>query len=158
MGRWPVLALGVALIVAGCSERGVQDAPPATAFEAMSGPAWYLLRVEPDAAIDTRDIVLTTDQGAAIRPRDLLGPTDLADSGGADIFALDGRRLVTKIGLPAALEATVDGRRCDGSVELMEDMESDATLVIGDDGCALRLDTRHRMGAVDHGLSDDARP
>jgi hypothetical protein len=158
MHRLAVAALGVGLVVGGCSTLSQPGRPAETALASHPGPAYYLLTIEPDAAIDTRDIVLTTYDGAETRPRDLLGPTDLAESGGADIHAKDGRRLVHQIGIPAILEATVDGIPCEGRVELLEDMESDATLLIDGERCVLRLDQRHRMDVLRHRLDAEPAP
>ena len=96
--------------------------------------------------------------GFEIRPIALLGPTDLAETGGADVYRLAGRRVVHGIALPTALLASVDGRACDGRVELLEDQESDATLLVGETHCALRLDGRHAVDAIDHGLTDEDAP
>jgi hypothetical protein len=157
MGRWPVVALAVALVLTGCSLAAPDDVPVGTPHEGLPGPAWYLLTIEPDDAIETRDIVLSPYDGVEIRPRDLIGSGGLAATGGADLFALDGHRVVHDIGLPSTLQATVDGRPCEGTVELLEDMESDATLTIEGDRCVLRLDHRHRMEDLHHGLEDADR-
>ena len=72
------------------------------------------------------------------------------------MYAKDGKRLLHQIVLPGTLVGSVDGGRCDGVIEQLEDMESDATLTIDADRCALRLDRRHRAEDVDHDL--DAEP
>jgi len=142
----------------GCSRLPEQVQPEETAFEGLPGPGYYLLTIDPDGAIDTRDIVLTIGDDFQVRPRALLGPTDLATTGGAVIHAKDGKRLVHQIVRPGTLVASVDGVRCDGTVDTLEDMESDATLTIDGERCTLRLDRRHRMEDVDHGLDDEPTP
>ncbi len=158
MHRLAVVAVTVAILLGACSALPPELQPEETAFEGHPGPAYYLLTIEPDEAIDTRDIVLTIGGDLQVRPRALLGVTDLATSGGADIHAKDGKRLVHQIVAPGTLVASVDGVRCDGVVDQLEDMESDATLSIDGDTCALRLDRRHRMEDIDHRLDDEPAP
>jgi hypothetical protein len=150
MGRLGVFAStgAVAVVVAGCA--GPLRLPDTGPTEGLPGPAWYTLTILPDSAIEERDIVLTPYQGVETRPADLVGPTDLDASDGADLYRIGGHRVVYQITLPWTLEATVDGRPCDGIVELPEGLESDATLTIEGDRCELRLDGRHDPELAPH--------
>ena len=150
MARLGVLAIASALAVVGCaSPPRLPDTGPMVT-EGLPGPAWFTLTILPDAAIEDRGIVVRTGGDTETRPGDLVGPTDLDESGGADLYWLAGHRVVHQITLPSTLEATVDGRPCDGVVELPEGLESDATLTIGDDRCQLRLDARHDPELAPH--------
>ena len=158
MHRLAVVALALTLPLGACSALPAELRPEETPFEGVPGPGYYTLTIEPDAAIDSRDIVLTVGGDFQVRPRALLGDTDLATTGGADIYAKDGKRLVHQIVLPGTLVASVDGVRCDGIIEQFEDMESDATLTIDAERCSLRLDGRHRVEDVDHRLDSEPMP
>ena len=152
MVRLGVLAIASALAVSGCAGPiRLPDTGP-TGVEGLAGPAWYMLIISPDTAIEESDIVLLLGQGVETRPADLVGPTDVGESDGADLYRIAGHRVVHQITLPTTLEAMVDGDPCDGIVELPEGMESDATLTIDGDDCELRLDGRHDPEVFDHGL------
>ena len=108
-------------------------------MERVPGPGSFVVKVVPGEAIDTQQV-----RFSAYGDRTVL----FASHRGED-------RFLTGVDLPSTLRAHVDGRDCEGSIDLVTDIEADATLTIDDDGCELRLDLRHPTGAVDHHLDDD---
>lgn len=126
----------VVLAIAGCGEAGrtFEDG-----VERQPGPASYVIRIDPPATADTARIELTADD-------DETTPSFPARRG------VD--RYLAGTTLPSTLRARVDGSTCEGSIDLLEDLEADATLTITPDGCTLRLDVRHRPGSFDHQLED----
>ena len=130
------VAVGIVTVV-GCGtgigrtfEPGVEHVP---------GPGYFLVRIVPADAIDTRHITL-------------------AGNGDRTILFLSHRgdeRFLSGVDLPSTLRAHVDGRECSGSIEIASDVEYDGTLTIDGDACALRLDLAHRPETVDHQLEDD---
>jgi hypothetical protein len=136
----PIVSLLVVLplvgALAGC-------AIPAQTFEQgvehLSGPASYVVTIEPPAAIEA-NIELLMDETVT--------HTFPAKRGGA--------RYLIGTSLPATLRARIGNRACDGAIVIAEDMEADATLSVEADGCDLRLDLLHRTGTIDHMLEDSA--
>ena len=105
--------------------------------EHLPGPASYVVAVEPPQAADAKIELLMDETVTRMFP---------AERGEA--------RYLTGISLPSTLTARVDGRPCEGSIAIGEDLEADATLSVMADGCELRLDLLHRMGTIDHKLQD----
>ena len=138
LGRSTRLVAVVAMVglVAGCGEaaRTFEDG-----VEHLPGPASFVVRIDPGAAADTSQIEFTAYDDEPMR-------------------AFSARRGVERYfagtTLPSTLQARVDGAACRGSIELLEDLEADATLTIAADGCQLRLDLVHRSGSIDHQLQD----
>ena len=122
--------------------------------EHLPGPAWYLVRIEPDEAVEGRDIVILGDGEEVFRVADLLRSTDRAENHGNVLMTDGSRRFVDGISLPVVLSAAVDGVPCAGVLELVVDRETDATLSIDGDGCTLRRDRVHPPEVVDHGLRE----
>lgn len=123
-------------VVAGCGEaaRTFEDG-----VEHLPGPATFVVRVDPGAAADASEIEFLAYDDAPMR-------TSPARRGA--------ERYLTGITLPSTLRAHLDGVACRGSIDLMEDLEVDATLTVVAGGCELRLDLVHRLGSVDHQLRD----
>lgn len=131
-----VVSLVVAFVTSACSSVVGQTFEPGVEhLESAS----LVIRIEPPDAIDDRRIVLTSyeDEPTVVFPA-LRG---------------DGRFL-TATTLPSTLNAWVDDARCVGSIELLSGTEADGTLTIDGQVCSLRLELRHREGAIDHGLED----
>lgn len=130
---WVVI---VAVIVAGCAEAGrtFEDG-----VEHLPGPASFVVRIDPPAAADTSLIEFTAYDDEST-------PTFPARRGV--------ERFITGTTLPSTLQARVEGAACQGSIELLEDLEADVTLTVTADGCGLRLDLLHRPGSIDHQLQD----
>lgn len=126
----------VAVAVVGCGEAGrtFEDG-----VERLPGPASFVVRIDPPAAAETSLIEFAAYDNAPT-------PTFPARRG------LE--RYITGTALPSTLQARVDGAHCDGSIDLQEDLEADATLTVTLDGCTLRLDLLHRPGSIDHRLQD----
>ena len=64
-------------------------------------------------------------------------------------------RFLSGLDLPSTLRAHVDGLECEGSIEMITDMEYDGTLTIEGARCDLWLDLAHRPETIDHQLEDD---
>lgn len=128
--------VALALAVAACAQAGgtFEDG-----VERQPGPASFVVRIDPPAAADTSRIEFTAYD-------DEPTPTFPARRG------LE--RYITGTTLPSTLRARVDGAACQGSIDLLEDLEADATLTKTADGCTLRLDLLHRPGSIDHRLED----
>lgn len=128
--------VAVVALVAGCGEaaRTFEEG-----IEYVPGPASFVVRIEPPAAADTSRVEFTAYDDEPMRT--------FPSRRGVD-------RYLTGITLPSTLQARVDGSRCQGSIELLEDLEADATLTIAADGCELRLDLVHRLESIDHQLRD----
>lgn len=126
----------IAALVAGCGEA-------ARTFEAgvehLPGPASFVVRIDPAAAADTSLIEFIAHDDDPM-------PTFPARRG------VD--RYLTGTTFPSTLRARVDGSGCEGTIELLENLEADATLTIDAIGCALRLDLLHRPESIDHRLED----
>jgi hypothetical protein len=141
MGRRSLVLAAIVLVALGCEL--LPSGGAAVPEERMPGPAWYLVTVEPEEAIDTRDIVLTSNGDHHVRVEDVLA----GEAPSGTLLVSDGHRLLSVITVPwppSFLHAAVDGTRCDGQVELTEDHEVDVTLVVAQERCALVLDRRHR--------------
>jgi hypothetical protein len=105
--------------------------------EHLPGSAWYLILIEPDEAVEGRDIVIRRDGEDLTRVADLLSTRDRAANHGS-VLETDGtRRFVSGITLPMVLSAAVDGVPCAGVLELVVGRETDATLSIDTQGCSL---------------------
>lgn len=128
--------VAVAVIVVGCAKAGgtFEDG-----VEHLPGPASFVVRIDPPAVAETSLIEFTAYD-------DDPTPTFPARRGV--------ERYITGTTLPSTLQARVDGAACQGSIDLLEDLEADATLTVTADGCALRLDLLHRAGSIDHRLDD----
>jgi len=138
VGVWLVAVVSaMAFAVSGCIGEAGRTFEPGV--EHLPAPASLVVRLEPPGALDDRQIVLTSydDQPTVVFP----------SQRGAD-------RFLSGTTLPSTLIAWVDGARCAGSIELLSEMEVDATLTIDRNTCSLLLDLRHRMGAIEHGLED----
>lgn len=111
------------LVLGGCSARPGPTFEPGV--EQLPGPGYFLIRIVPAVAIDTRRIALAGD-------------------GHKTVLFLSHRRddrFLSGTNLPSTLRAQVDGRECVGSIEIATDIEFDGTLTIKSDGCELRLDS-----------------
>lgn len=151
MRRRSSLVVAAGLLVAACGGLPLRGEPEAV--EGMPGPGSYLVTTEPAAAFEGRSVALILHGETVIRSADLLRGGPPEDTFGASLRTIGGRRYVE--GLTVAwpdttLEASVDGARCEGTIVFTEDDEVDATIVIDQDGCELRLDRRHDMGALAH--------
>ena len=93
-GRWAILA-GWLVVLSGCSV--IESVAGEVPEERMPGPAYYLLTVEPDVALDTRSIVLTTNGDHHVDVGEVLRDGRI---GGTDIRVIDGRRRVHTITVP----------------------------------------------------------
>ncbi|HET8784741.1 MAG TPA: hypothetical protein VFM38_03840 [Candidatus Limnocylindrales bacterium] len=132
------VALTLALFVASACGTGI-GATFEPGVEHVPGPGSFVVKVVPGDAVDDRRI-----RFSAYGDHTVLFVAHRGD----DRYLLGGD-------LPSTLRAHVDGADCSGSVDLVSDMESDATLTIDGQRCDLRLDLSHRAGTVDHMLEDD---
>jgi hypothetical protein len=134
-----LLAVVGAMIVAGCAG----SAPSATfqeGVELVPGPGYLLIRIEPPEAAATRQIRVM----GGVDHRVVL----FASHQGED-------RYLSGVALPSTVTVWVDGARCDGSVDVISDVEYDMSLGINGIECSLTLDRSHSPGAIDHVLEDD---
>lgn len=145
-----VLALGS---ITGCGP-ALADRTFEPGVEHLPGPAWYLIHIQPDDAVDGRDIALRRDGEDLVRVSDLLHTRDRAANHGSVLMTDGSRRFVSGIALPMVLSVEVDGVPCVGVLELVVGRETDATLTIDADGCSLRRDRVHPPEVVDHGLRE----
>lgn len=132
--RWLIGVLTVALL-AGCDQIVGRTFEPGV--EHVPGPANFLIRIVPPEAVDRVAF-------AGYGDRVVLFAARRGDE-----------RYLLGSDLPSTLRARVDGRDCVGSIVMVTDIEYDGTLTISADGCELRLDLAHGVGALDHALVDD---
>jgi hypothetical protein len=134
-----LLAVVGAMIVAGCAG----SAPRATfqeGVELVPGPGYLLIRIEPPDAAATRQIrVMSGVDGRVVL---------FASHEGKD-------RYVSGMALPSTVTVWVDGNRCDGSLDVISEVEYDMTLKIDEIDCSLTFDRSHPPGAINHVLEDD---
>lgn len=129
------LVLGL-VATTGCGSIGRTFEP---GDEQVPGPGYFLIRVVPAEAIDTRQI-------------------EFSGYGDRTVLFLSHRgeeRFLSGTDLPSTLRAHVDGHECSGAIEMFTDVEYDGTLTIDGVTCELRLDVSHPAGTVDHQLEDD---
>ncbi len=154
MRRRSLLALGlVAALIDACGLVPGLPSAEETAFEGMPGPGSYLVTTEPVEAFESRAVALMLHGETVIHLAELDRGESPEHNFGASLLTIRGRPYVKGLinAWPGTtLEASVEGARCHGTIEFTEDDEVDATIVIGEDGCELRLDRRHEMGAMAH--------
>ena len=132
------LGLVLALCVVSACASGI-GATFEPGVEHLPGPGSFVVKVVPGAAVDDRRIRFSA----------------YGDHTALFVAHRGNDRYLIGTDLPSTLRAHVDGADCSGSIDLVSDMESDATLTIDGERCDLTLDLSHPAGAIEHLLEDD---